>query len=337
MQNETVHAALCVYDPSGNYSQHAGVVITSIFENTDSKVIIHILHDETLTEENRKKFIRTAEKYSQGLEFHDVSEYKNSLDTKNLDFVINRYSIGSLYRLFITDALSELERVIYLDCDIIVDLDILELWKTDINNYFLAGAIDLPGENFNDNLHAEKMRLLLNGCRPETYINAGVLLMNLKRIREKLSLSKAGLEWLSRRRDMAVAADQDALNAIFAGDIKVIDSRFNRNVWASDMSGSIIHMIFCKPWREMRGLQSDRLYWKMFLRSAWGENVTRDELVDILNDAANKMTKSKVTHRKFIRSLLWIRDKTIGHIPMRALRYIKLDILTRMKNIFARR
>ena len=51
--------------------------MTSIFENTKSKVIIHLLHDDTLTEDNRKKFIRTAEKYSQGLDLINVNKQLN--------------------------------------------------------------------------------------------------------------------------------------------------------------------------------------------------------------------------------------------------------------------
>ena len=41
---EPVHVALAVYDPTGTYSQHAGVVMTSIFENTKSPVVVHVLH-----------------------------------------------------------------------------------------------------------------------------------------------------------------------------------------------------------------------------------------------------------------------------------------------------
>ena len=67
-----IHVALAVYDPKGTYSQHAGVVMTSIFENTQSPVVVHILHDETLTEDNRKKFIRTAEKYGQTVDRKSV-------------------------------------------------------------------------------------------------------------------------------------------------------------------------------------------------------------------------------------------------------------------------
>ena len=134
---------------------------------------------------------------------------------------------------------------------------------------------------------------------------------------------------------MALAADQDALNSIFAGNIKILDSTFNQNILIPDMYGCIIHTLFGKPWREMRGLQSDRIYWKMYLRSAWGENVTLDKLVDILNDAA---VRNVPPQRNIFRQILsGIKHKIIGRIiPFSALRYIRIDMMMRFKNMFMR-
>ena len=42
MTAETIHVALAVYDPKGTYSRHTGVVMASIFKNTDGPVRIHI-------------------------------------------------------------------------------------------------------------------------------------------------------------------------------------------------------------------------------------------------------------------------------------------------------
>ncbi len=126
--NDMIHVVLAVYDPSGTYAQHAGVVMTSIFENTHSSVTVHILHDDTLTEDNRQKFIRTAEKYHQGLELVDVTSYRDSINKKIADTFKDYLTVGALYRLAIPELL-ELDKVIYLDCDVIVNLDIRKLWE----------------------------------------------------------------------------------------------------------------------------------------------------------------------------------------------------------------
>ena len=102
--DEVIHVALAVYDPSGTYSQHAGVVMTSIFENTTSKITVHILHDDTLTDENRKKFIRTAEKYHQGLNLLNISEHVKKFSNKLLK-ASKIWTIGATYRLFIPEVM----------------------------------------------------------------------------------------------------------------------------------------------------------------------------------------------------------------------------------------
>ena len=64
---DKIHVVLAVYDPRGTYSRHAGVVLVSMFSNTKSSMCVHILHDKTLNEDNKSKFIEQAEKFGQEL------------------------------------------------------------------------------------------------------------------------------------------------------------------------------------------------------------------------------------------------------------------------------
>lgn len=52
-----IHVCYALYDKNGKYSKLTGTSICSLFENTKAWVTIHLLHDHTLTEENRAKFI----------------------------------------------------------------------------------------------------------------------------------------------------------------------------------------------------------------------------------------------------------------------------------------
>jgi lipopolysaccharide biosynthesis glycosyltransferase len=131
---ETIHVALSVYDPDGTYSRQAGVVMTSMFERTQSHVCVHILHDDTLTDNNRLKFSRTADKFGQEVRFIDVTEPFSKL---NVNGVMDKFSQpfftrGAFFRLFIPDLL-DVEKVIYMDCDIIVNMDILNLWNVGLS------------------------------------------------------------------------------------------------------------------------------------------------------------------------------------------------------------
>lgn len=284
-----IHVALAVYDPKGTYSQHAGVVMTSIFENTQSPVVVHILHDETLTEDNRKKLRRTAEKYNQSIDLFDVTEYRKNLSEDIVSSVASVYSVGSIYRFFIPDILN-LDRIIYLDCDVVVNLDILELWSIDLEGNCLGGAPDrIRNVSF---FSHDAICARLNGCPLVSYINSGVLLMDLKRIRERGELFKMSMGWLSYHKYSVKYPDQDALNALFSDSIKTIDAKFNyfffsRKPGKDDFKGCIVHFIGVKPWRELTGLATERLYWRMFFKSAWGENMTPDDIIDALSDVAS--------------------------------------------------
>ncbi len=287
-----IHVALAVYDPKGTYSQHAGVVMASIFENTKSPVVVHILHDETLTEDNRKKFIRTAEKYGQTVDLIDTRKYMFNLNGDAIALAKNsRWTIGTLYRLFIPNLL-DLDRVIYLDCDVIVNLDILELWNIDLEGNCLGGVFDNISKlsKWSYNAICEK----LNRCPMLSYINAGVLLMNLTEIRKRGNLFQLSMAYYSLHRHSMPYLDQDILNAIFSDSIKLIDPKFNYFLYSrdpkkqhDDFNGCITHLTLPKPWRELTGLATERLYWSMFLRSAWGEKTTVDELIGILGRVAS--------------------------------------------------
>lgn len=284
--DEVIHVVLSVYDPSGTYSQHAGVVITSIFENTKSKVTVHILHDDTLTDENRQNFIRTAEKYSQSVQLVNVEQQKSVIITK-IPEVARRLTPGTLYRLLAHEVL-DIDKTIYLDCDIIVNLDIAELWCVDLNGKTLAAVKDSASSV--SKFSARGLMMKLAGCNVREYFNSGVLVMNLDRIRNRKNFTVEAVNWLLYKGDLAPSVDQDALNSIFLGDVTFIADKFNNYKVYEDVSDSIIHFWASKPWSDMQGLDTDRLYWKMFLRSAWGENLTPEEIAEVMNNMAYKTT-----------------------------------------------
>lgn len=287
-QPETVHVVLAVYDPKGTYSQHAGIVMISLFEKTRSPVMVHVLHDDTLTGENRRRFLETAEQYGQKVNLVDVSEHIGRFDPRIIESVRNACSIGTLYRLLIPDLL-DVSRVIYLDCDILVNLDIKELWDIDLEGNCIAGVMDFsPGKSARrfsyTAIHAWAM-----GCRLPQCVNAGVLLMDLDRIRASGNRFADAITPFTRH-------DQDIVNTMFRGSIKLIDSRFNNRKYEGEIGDSILHIILkLKPWVGLKGFPADALYWQIFARSPWGRDLTKDQLIERLNEAARTCP---ILHRK---------------------------------------
>ncbi|MBQ9581034.1 MAG: glycosyltransferase family 8 protein [Synergistaceae bacterium] len=323
--DNNIHVALAVYDPKGTYSQHAGVTVTSIFENTKSKVTVHILHDDTLTDLNRERFLNTAKRYGQSIDLINVEEYKNKIGGETLKNIPDYWSVGTLYRLFIPEILKNLDKIIYLDCDIVVNADIAELWNVDIGDNALAGARDSTSYDiFYKTLPSHmKIRFKILKLQRDRYINAGVLLMNLKKMRELGDFTQIAFNWLIIHEHAALAFDQDTLNVLFMNSIKIIDNKFdyfNYAIEDIDLSGRIIHYIGGpKPWNVFPLNKADRLYWSTLFKSEWvsscngGEgggyaNLSEEQklnaLMDTLTPFFEEIRKDKHYHERIRQCLM---------------------------------
>ena len=244
-----------------------------------------------------------------------------------INLVAHKWSLGSLYRLFIPEFIKT-SKVIYLDCDILVNMDIIELWSVDTEGFILAGV---PGY-----LHGfpDVVRKKLNEIDYRIYVNSGVLIMNLQQIRQKGNLFELSMKWFSRHSHIATLPDQDALNSIFRGNIKIIDSKYNNSHLDENLSDAIVHTWPHKSWLGLAGFRSDALYWKMYLRSAWGENISADELIDILNNASLKNRPKKKS--LIIRSFASAKKKILWWQPIRLMNFLCKEAMYRIICLFKR-
>ncbi len=274
---DSIHVALAFCDPRGTFCRHAAVTIVSIYENAKIfPVCIHILHDETLTDFNRNALTSIADRYGQKILFHDVG---NFLESRKID--VSRLTIdgakGTLFRLFLPDII-ETDKVIYLDCDIVVQMDIAELWGIPLDDFAVAAVRDVWSLDFQKGKKvAWRLGLVwdLLEIPHDSYFNAGVLLMNLKKIREKYDFLPRVEEFYAKFRKGITLADQDCLNWIFRGDKLLIDERFNHidvsGVTKETLDGSIWHMAggSAKPWTSYTRPLVDDLYWKYLRLTPW--------------------------------------------------------------------
>jgi lipopolysaccharide biosynthesis glycosyltransferase len=280
-EKDVIQIVLAVYDPAGTYSRYAGIVMTSIFSNTQSKVHVTILHDSTLSADNRRRFERTGERWKQSVSFVDVGERILRFGALLNNTVATVLTRGALFRLLSPELLS-VPKVIYLDCDIVVNLDIADLWAVSMGNFSLAAARDQGIPYFSRN---ETLRRRIMRYASEEYFNSGVLLMNLQRIREKYDLAQDACNIFERYAHVISYADQDCLNILFAKDVLFVDERFNRVLWHdSDIDNSILHFVGTKPWRMLRKSRRDDLFWKTFSESEWSGQMN-EVLLEVLNQS----------------------------------------------------
>lgn len=292
-QDSTVHAVLAFCDPKGTYARHAAVVIASIFANAKNPVCIHIIHDETLTMENMAKLRTVAGSFEQSVQFLNVS---NMLDENVID--VSKLTIdgmrGTLFRLLIPELL-DIPKVIYLDCDIIVNLDLSELWKIDIGDYALGAVPDVWVLDYLNGIEVP-WRIALSWkalqVGKKEYFNAGILVMNLDKIRDKYDFLGEVGAFYKKYKKMITLADQDCLNHIFAGDVFFLDEKFNRinkpNVSHDEAAASIWHMAGgAKPWNLYTRPEIDELYWFYLTMTPYAAE-TKELISTILKDMSSK-------------------------------------------------
>ena len=133
-------------------------------------------------------------------------------------YIDPRYTEAASLRLLLPELLPELERILYLDCDIVVRQDLAQLWEnTRLADNYLAGVYEAAIEG-----QAERFRAL--GCDPAQYFNSGFLLMNLAQMREE-KVSEKLLE--ACRVPYLEFPDQDALNQVCQGRVLPLSPLYN--------------------------------------------------------------------------------------------------------------
>lgn len=312
---EKIHVALAVCDPKGNYTQHAGVTIASVFANTKSPVCAHILHDETLTDENRTKLKELAENFGQEIEFINAAGYidKRMKSIGNFPSVSSK---GMLFRLLLPD-LSQENKMLYLDCDIVATLDIAELWNTDLQDKSIAAVPDVCSLDYIENrrkwpkFYGKLWDAI--GIKRGEYFNSGVLLMNLKKLREEKDFLLHVEQFLSKYKNCLFFADQDCLNSLFSEDKILLDEKFNRIRWHDTNNPkeikTIWHYAHHKPWEYYERPGIDELYWIYFRQTPWG----RDENA-LITEMLQSLSSSKYVHLHSSTCVEKLRNKLAENI-----------------------
>jgi lipopolysaccharide biosynthesis glycosyltransferase len=141
---------------------------------------------------------------------------------------------ASLLRLLFPSVLNDIDRVIYLDCDLVVLNDITTLYDTDLSDFPLAACLDFwltgappfapPGWDVGEWHKFLRDVVGLTDCK--TYFNAGVMVMDLNRFRDA-GLIEAAKAFLEQRNYQTIYVDQDGLNHVINGAFVRLDSRWN--------------------------------------------------------------------------------------------------------------
>ena len=199
-----------VYACDNNYAQHAAVSMVSILSNTKMPERLHFyILTDMLSESNSEKLQRTAQKQNSCVDIIPVTD-----DMLQQGFVTGNLSRAAYYRLGIAELLPDtVDRVIYLDCDLLAFQDILPLWECDLKGLPLGAAEDY-GILSSSRKRREKEKSF-NWNAADSYFNSGVLLLDLKQWRQK-NFTAGLLTLISAKKYRH--HDQDVLNDFFRKD-----------------------------------------------------------------------------------------------------------------------
>lgn len=246
-----IHICYAISDERGNYSKFAGASMSSLLENTDASVTIHLLHDGKISGDNLDKFTELVQNYGQKIKFYNVPQLLADTLAKGREifppgFSSERYTEVNMYRLALGEVLSpEVEKALFLDADTIINMDIDELWQYSAGEAGLAAVSDWSVlEHFGrtDAVSENDSFLYKNGLADmHTVFNAGVLLMDLKKLRERGNLLLEGLKFLADYEGQWKFYDNDILIALFSQDFCHLPWNYNiRVAWARALGGNTL-------------------------------------------------------------------------------------------------
>ena len=263
-----------VFTVDKNYIQHLGVAVISLLENNKNlNLRLTIIHGG-IDNVDQGKIKNIAARYNTEVKFIFVNDF---LFEK---FVINyHFTKANYYRLFIPELLdNDIDKVLYLDSDIVVNKKIDDLFKIDISGFYVA-AVESPGFN----RHKE-----LKMSPQAKHFCSGVMLINLKKWREE-EIHKKVIDFILKNPNSIEFADQCGLNAIINGQWLELNPKYD--VQSSFFEISISELKKCfqqtdieeclrdpviihytgssKPWHFMNKHPYKDVYWKYLKKTPW--------------------------------------------------------------------
>lgn len=197
---DTIHIAFIMDD---NFALCTGVAITSLIHNrqADTHYAIHILCDG-VSEENRNALAQLA---GDGVEI-DIRRMSPNTLYSSMTIEGLHVTSSALFKFNLPELFPDLDRILYLDGDILILKDLAALYHTDISGYYLAAVSDVSVSLWKGKTFSERL-----GIEHGQYFNSGVMLLNLRECR----LDSITEKLIAYRRDgVNDFMDQDALNVV---------------------------------------------------------------------------------------------------------------------------
>ena len=256
-----------VYCTDNNYTIPTLVSMLSAIKNLKNgyRINFYIIVNKKFPEYILEIFNRFGNEYSSfcNVIVKKIDDYPEWI-MKYYDVLTKKWPAETLFRLLLPGLFKELDKCLYLDSDTLVVGDFSTLYDMDFDDNYIIGIKDLNFESHN------------NALGVQSYINAGVILMNLRKIRNDFrnDFNKGILEILDKYRNNCTSLDdfgsrvlyypdQNILNIIFDNKIKHVSKKYNYS-GSLEPDQVIIHFyISDKPWRN-KSVNGAKEWWNYY-------------------------------------------------------------------------
>ena len=279
---------------NNDYAPYAAAAIHSLFQKADKNRYyrVIILHDG-LSFANRLRF-RSLVTKNCAVQFKKIT---NSLYLRAvIKYVTKRKGMGDFfskavyfYRFFIPLLFPRYEKAVYIDSDTILRGDIGELFDMEMGDNVVMAMIDpkvtaIP--EFRDYVD------FAVGVPHEEYVNDGVMLMDLRKMRKCKYLSSM-VEMIQKYDADLVAPDQDYLNVILRGKIGHFGSEWNAEPTAEfDENVKLVHFnLFNKPWH-YKNVPGEKIFWNAARGTGFYGDLKRQQ--EAFDETEQKSDQEKV-------------------------------------------
>ena len=257
------------------YIPFLAVALESLIDNSskDYYYSVKVLHTN-VSEDNKKK-INKYQRYNVNIEFVDLNYYIEKVKDKL--YTRDYYTKTTYFRLFVPDLYPQYSKALYLDSDITITGDIAELYNIDIGNNLVAGVPD--GAVQTVDIFKDYVEKVVGVRDYNNYFNAGILVMNLSELR-KFKFQEKFL-YLLENLKFAVAQDQDYLNRLCKGRVKIIENVWNAmpmpelGIGANEVK--LVHYnLNYKPWHYDNILYQE-FFWKYAKKTEFFDQILRTQ------------------------------------------------------------
>ncbi|HEM2749491.1 TPA: glycosyltransferase [Streptococcus suis] len=194
----------------------------SMIKKYTNNLDIFVLHTD-LSDKSKDR-LKTLETESVNIHFVTIDRELFS----NLPLTLDVITIETYYRYLLPEILVDCDKVIYLDSDLLIRCDVTELWDIDVSQHYLAGVNEIDIINrFPDH------KLKLGFDLDELFINVGVLICNLQKMRQDKITHHLFTE-TERLKDIILFQDQDVINVALKGKIADLPLAYNYTVEAME-------------------------------------------------------------------------------------------------------